>query len=115
MFCTGGNNSCYRIDGKLRPQNNALLKSELSSYYTSMLLKDRMTARQAACQQMSNGVDKENIASPANSSRNTHRGSQRQLSPEPALEGVPNRRLFLAVLQNNIQLFRGMVKDLTPK
>jgi hypothetical protein len=93
-----------------------LLKNELSSYYTTMLLRERMTARQAACQQHQLQPGNENNMSTANSARNTHRGgSQKQLLTEPQLDTVNNRRFFLAVLQNNTQLFRGMVKDVNPK
>lgn len=78
-----------------------------------MLLHEQMTARQAACQQNPADKDKENNPSQINSSRHTHRGSQRQV--DTALDNIGNRRLFTAVMQNNTQVFRGLVKEVTPK
>lgn len=110
QFYTGGSANCYHLDAKLEENNRSLLRNELSSYYTSMLLQERILAKQ----QQGITFDKENTLSQTNSSRNTHRASQKLLVSD-VTESVTNRRLLLAVLQNNIQLFRGMVKEVTAK
>jgi ankyrin repeat protein len=53
--------------------------------------------------------------SQANTSRFTHRASQKMTNESQVSDSVPNRKFFLYVIQNNISLFRGMVKDIASK
>jgi ankyrin repeat protein len=66
---------------------------------------------------LTNRLENPPVTSQANTSRLTHRASNQKLtiSESQTTDSVPNRKLFQHVIQNNITLFRGMAKDVTPK